>query len=156
MKKAIEAIVSLIILLFSIIAFPLLQFILGHGRDIWQVLVSAIFILIWLLLLLYAVKFKSKILLHVYCHYWRITAVAILLIIVIGYGNHLVALLIFLAIIFLSPIAGFGYFTANLNASIQYTLVITFSVATTLFFIGRRFKKRLFPKLQEVQKCSKN
>ena len=139
LKKIIVIVIIVLVLLASLLVFPLLGFALGFaGIGLDSLIITCIFIFVWLLVLLVAIKFKSKALFNMYNYYWL--TVSVVCFFVVGNLGILEGLAFVLFALFLTPIIGVDYLITSSTTVLSAVLIL---VALCLFSIGFFAKKKV-------------
>ncbi|MCL2217845.1 MAG: hypothetical protein FWB91_12630 [Defluviitaleaceae bacterium] len=120
--------------------FPLLGFWSGwHGTRLSGIIITSVFISIWLLILLAAIKLKSSVLMYIFICYWLVVTIAhFFAIIGIGASANLDGLWFLLIFVFIFPLIGIHQFASVLG------VIVSLFFTLCLCAIGYFFKNKAF------------
>jgi len=140
-KELIVMAVMVLVLPMSFLFFPWLGYMFGvHGIGLNSLITTCSFVFMWLLVLLVAIKLKSKALLKMYNYYWlMVTIVCCFAFSVLNLGI-LATFGFFLFVFFLTPIIGVSYLITDTQTVSDVAIIF---LALFLFIIGFFAKKKV-------------
>jgi len=136
LKKNIDMVVTVPVVLASFLFFPIFGMLSGFstiGRE--SFIISCIFIAMWLLVLIIAIKFKSKSLFNVYIYYWLAVNIVSL---ITAFTNSSGGLGQILTGFFVIPSIGILYIIGGGMLDFAFILVITLVLFASGFFAKRK------------------
>ena len=140
-KTPIIILFAIAVLFKSLFIFPMLGYAIGmgysfdwHRRNINSLIMSSVFILLWLIVLLVAAKTKSKLLLGIYKYYWLAVIIASVFVIsFVLFDIHVFSIpAFFLFIFFMIPIHGIGI------DFIAFPLLVAIIIFSIGFFVKQK------------------
>jgi len=142
LRKNIDMLVTIPVILLSIIFFPVFGLMRGYATISREsFIISCIFISMWLLVLFLAIKFKSKSIFNMYVYYWlAVNIISLFTTYITSSAGMLGEVGEILAGFFINPIAGILFIITTGNAMLDYIIfiIITLSLFTVGFFAKRK------------------